>query len=74
MNVTRSDVLSALGLAVLGGLIVALVASLYDNPVAGTALAGGLGAFVGRLSFYSSRNRKAMSIPTDEAGEAQGLD
>jgi hypothetical protein len=53
---------------------VALVASLYDNPVAGTALAGGLGAFVGRLGFYSSRNRKAMSIPTDEAGEAQGLD
>lgn len=63
MDVSRSDVLKALGLAAVTGIMFALIAVLFENPPVGAAIAGAIGAFVGRLGFYSSRNRKAMSGP-----------
>ena len=74
MNVTRSDVLNALGMAVLMGFAVALVAALLDNPVVPTGIAAAIGGVVGRLGFYSSRNLKGMSGPKPEPLQGHQLD
>ena len=63
MDVTRSEVLKALGLAAVMGIVFALIAVLFDNPPVGAGIAGAIGSFLGRLGFYASKNRKAMSGP-----------
>lgn len=63
MDITRSDALNALAMAVLFGFVIALVATLFGNPAVGAGIAGAIGSFLGRLGFYASRNRKAMSGP-----------
>jgi len=74
MDVTRSEVLQALGLAALMGIAFALIAGLNDNPPVGAGIAAAIGAFIGRLGFYSSRTRKAMSGPKPDPLEGQQLD
>jgi uncharacterized membrane protein len=74
MGVTRPEVLKALGLAAVMGTAFALIAGLNGNPAVGAGIAGAIGAFVGRLGFYSSRNRKAMSGPKPDPLEGQQLD
>jgi xanthosine utilization system XapX-like protein len=74
MDVTRPEVLKALGLAAVMGIVFALIAVLFDNPPVGSGIAGAIAAFVGRLGFYSSRNLKAMSGPKPDPLEGQQLD
>jgi hypothetical protein len=61
-------------MAVVAGLVIGLVAALFDNPVVPTGIAAAIGGFVGRLCFYSSRNRKALNASKSEPGEPQSLD
>jgi len=63
MDVTRSDVLNALGVAVRFGFAIALVAAFLGNPAVGAGIAGAIGGFLGRLGFYAPKNRKVMSGP-----------
>jgi uncharacterized membrane protein len=74
MDVNRPEVLKALGMAAVMGIAFALIAGLNGNPAVGAGIAGAIGAFVGRLGFYSSRNQKVISGPKSDPLEGQPLD